>query len=439
MKYLNFMKRSHYFLPTLKETPAEAQIASHILMLRAGMVHKTAAGIYSWLPMGSTVLKKIEDIIRQEQNNIGAHEVIMPTIQPGELWRKSGRYDVYGDEMLRIKDRHGRDMLYAPTAEEVITEIFGSYSGSYRDLPCMLYQIHWKFRDEIRPRFGVMRGREFLMKDAYSFDLDQKSAEETYMKQLTAYIKTFARMGLTAIPVRADTGPIGGDLSHEFQIVAQTGESQIYYDAEIDTMRTSGHVDPVKLRQLYSAADEMHDSDNCPVPPERLKTARGIEVGHIFYFGTKYTKAMDITVLGADGKPFHPHMGSYGIGTSRLVGAVIEANHDEKGIIWPTPIAPFKVGIINLKAGDGTCDTAADKLYQQMTTAGLEPFLDDTDDRAGVKFATMDLIGLPWQVILGPKGIQAGTVEIKCRRTDQREEIPLENAVSYLVEKISQV
>lgn len=425
------MRLSNYFLPTLKETPAEAQIASHRLMLRAAMVNQTTAGIYTWLPLGLRVMEKIEKIICEEQNRIGCHKVLMPTVQPAELWRKSGRYEDYGKEMLRFTDRHDREMLYGPTNEEVITDIIAQYAKSYRDMPTILYQIQWKFRDEVRPRFGVMRGREFLMKDGYSFDLDLESAQNTYKKIFESYIRTFKRMGLTAIPVRADPGAIGGDMSHEFHIVAPTGESAIYYDTAFENLKDD-EMHFGKVSTLYAAADEMHKPEACPIPADRLKTARGIEIGHIFYFGTKYSEPLGATVVGPDGKEIVLEMGSYGIGVSRLVGAIIEANHDENGIIWPYAVAPFHVGLINLKTTDKKAQTLAESLYESLQSAGMEVLYDDRDERAGTKFANMDLIGLPWQIIIGNKTIDTGIVEIKCRRTGERTEINISQAVSFL-------
>jgi prolyl-tRNA synthetase len=419
------MRLSHYFLPTLKETPAEAQIASHRLMLRSGMINQTAAGIYSWLPLGLRVLQKIEKIVTEEQDRIGCHRVLMPTLQPASLWQESGRYDDYGKEMLRIKDRHDRDMLYGPTNEEVITDIVRQYVKSYRQLPQTLYQISWKFRDEIRPRFGVMRGREFLMKDGYSFDLNYEGAKETYKKIFESYLVTFRRMGLTAIPVQADSGAIGGDLSHEFQIVAPTGESTIYYDADYDSLKTD-EMTWERMHNLYAAADEKHDPSKCPIPEDRVRTARGIEIGHIFYFGTKYSKAMNLTVAGPNGESIIPEMGSYGIGVSRLVGAIIEANHDDNGIIWPDAVAPFHVGLINAKSGDPQLNEIAEGLYQALTKQGFEVLYDDRDERPGVKFSNMDLIGIPSQVIVGNKTLEQGTVEIKNRRTGERKEMSIE-------------
>lgn len=424
------MRLTKYFLPILKENPSEASIVSHRLMLRAGLIRQIGAGIYNWLPIGLKVLQKIENIVRSEMNQAGSVEILMPTIQPSELWKESGRYDDYGQEMLRIQDRHKRDMLYGPTNEEVVTDIFRQNIKSYRDLPINLYQIQWKFRDEIRPRFGVMRGREFLMKDAYSFDLDYENAKISYDNMYVAYLNTFRRLGLTAIPVRADNGAIGGELSHEFHILAETGESALYYDAEFENLMNKKELDIPALRKLYAAADEKHDADNCPIPAARLRVKRGIEVGHIFHFGTKYTKAMDVTITDKDGKQFFPEMGSYGIGVSRLVGAIIESSHDDAGIIWPEAVAPFKVGIINLRAGDKDCQEACDKIYDSLTQKSIEVLYDDTDNSAGSKFASMDLIGLPWQIAIGPRGVKAGTVELKNRKTGEKEEITIESAIS---------
>ena len=438
------MRLSHGFIPTLKETPAEAQIASHRLMLRAGLVRQTSAGIYAWLPLGLRVLRNIEQIVRQEQDIAGAQEILMPTIQPAELWRESGRYDDYGKEMLRIRDRHDRDMLYGPTNEEMVTDLFRQSIRSYRELPQILYHIQWKFRDEVRPRFGVMRGREFLMKDAYSFDLDQAGAVTSYRKMMLAYMRTFQRMGLKAIPMEADTGPIGGDLSHEFIILAPTGESQVYYDAafeEIDYLSAGGggfsHQKPDDLerffRQMtthYAATDEKHDLARWDrVTADRKREGRGIEVGHIFYFGTRYSKAMGATFASADGKQVYPEMGSYGVGVSRLVGAVIEASHDEAGIIWPDSIAPFKAAILNLKVGDTACDAMCEQLH---TALGGNALYDDRTDRAGAKFADADLMGHPWQIVVGPRAATAGHVELKRRASNERIEVTPEEALTRI-------
>jgi prolyl-tRNA synthetase len=442
------MRMSRYFLPILRDDPKEAEIVSHRLMLRAGLIRQSSAGIYSWLPMGYRVLKKIEQIVREEQNRAGAIEVLMPTIQPADLWRESGRYDDYGAEMLRIQDRHERDMLYGPTNEEQITQIFRDGVKSYRDLPRNLYHIQWKFRDEIRPRFGVMRGREFLMKDAYSFDLSAEAARHSYNKMFVAYLRTYERMGLKAIPMKADTGPIGGDLSHEFIILADTGESQVYCHRDLIEMPVPGEDTDYDSdlsaiieawTSKYAATDEMHDAKRFEkeVPLNDRLSARGIEVGHIFYFGTKYSKPMKCQVQGPDGGMIAIEGGSYGIGVSRLVGAIIEASHDDAGIIWPEAVAPYTVGLINLKAGDADTDKACAALYDGLEEAGIEVLYDDTDDRAGAKFATMDLIGLPWQLIVGPKGLKDGVAELKHRATGERESVKLDVAIKTLQKKLS--
>jgi prolyl-tRNA synthetase len=439
------MRLSRFFLPVLRDTPREAEIVSHRLMLRAGMIRQEAAGIFSWLPLGHRVLQKVEQIVREEQDRSGAVELKMPTIQSAELWRESGRYDDYGKEMLRIADRAEREMLYGPTNEEMITAIFRQHVQSYKALPLNLYHIQWKFRDEVRPRFGVMRSREFLMKDAYSFDLDQAGARHAYNKMFVAYLNTFARMGIKAIPMRADTGPIGGDLSHEFIMLADTGESEVYCHRDYldfpspgldvdfdDAAGLQGIVD--RWTSVYAATSEMHDEAAwAKVPEADRRAARGIEVGHIFYFGTKYSAPMGCTVAGPDGQRVHPHMGSYGIGPTRVVAALIEASHDEAGIVWPEPVAPFDVGLVNLKAGDAKVDAAAGDLYAKLQAAGKSVLYDDTDERPGAKFATMDLIGLPWQVIVGPKGLAAGEVELKRRRTGERTTLTPEAALARLL------
>jgi len=418
------MRLSRYFLPVLKEAPAEAEIVSHKLMLRAGMIQQLSAGIYNWLPLGFAVLQKVEQIVREEMNAAGAIEIMMPTIQPADIWIESGRFNVYGPEMLRIRDRHDRSMLYGPTNEENVTDIVRRHVHSYRQLPLSLYHIQWKFRDEVRPRFGVMRGREFLMKDAYSFDLDYAGAQRSYDAMFLAYLKAFRRMGLTAIPMQAETGPIGGNLSHEFQILAQTGESQVYYDAafeEIDFL--AENLDVETLKALYAAADDKHDPAACPVPADRLRSGRGIEVGHIFYFGTKYSAPMGARVMGQDGVEVPLEMGSYGVGVSRLVGALIEAFHDEKGIIWPESVAPFRIGLVNLRPDDAATTALAEDIYARLRALGVEVLMDDRDERAGVKFATMELIGLPWQVVVGPRGAAEDTVELKNRASGEKHDI----------------
>jgi prolyl-tRNA synthetase len=427
------MRLSRYFLPLLKEDPAEAEIVSHRLMLRAGMIQQLSAGIYNWLPLGHAVLKKVERIVREEMDRAGAVELLMPTIQPADLWVESGRYDAYGPEMLRIRDRHERAMLYGPTNEENVTDIVRRHVQSYRQLPLNLYHIQWKFRDEIRPRFGVMRGREFLMKDAYSFDLDYDAAVRAYDNMFLAYLRTFRRMGLTAIPMQAESGPIGGNMSHEFQILARTGESEVFYDRAFEEIDFSAaELDIARLKALYAATDDKHDPASCPVPAERLRTGRGIEVGHIFYFGRKYAEPMGATVSGPDGETVALEMGSYGIGVSRLVGALIEANHDEKGIIWPEPVAPFMVGVVNLRTDDSACRELSESAYRRLMAAGVATLLDDRDERAGAKFAAMDLIGLPWQVIVGPRGARAGTVELRSRRGGESLELDVEALVGHL-------
>ena len=435
------MRLSRGFVPTLKQTPAEAQIASHRLMLRAGLVRQTASGIYAWLPAGLRVLNRIAGIVREEQDRIGAQEVLMPTLQPAELWRRSGRYDAYGPEMLRMTDRHDRDLLYGPTNEEMITDLLGQGVKSYRELPQVLYQIQWKFRDEVRPRFGVMRGREFLMKDAYSFDADHAGAVASYRRMLLAYLRSFQRMGVSAIPMLADTGPIGGDLSHEFIILAPTGESGVFYDGRFE--QQDWLADPVdiddhaalagffaRVTALYAATDEKHDEAAwVRVEPAMRREGRGIEVGHIFHFGIKYTGAMGVSVAGHDGELLFPQMGSYGIGISRLAGAIIEASHDESGIIWPDAVAPFRAAILNLKPGDTACDAAAAGLY---ACAPNDLLLDDRGDRAGAKFADADLMGHPLQFVVGPRGAAAGMVEIKTRATGERREIAQGDACALI-------
>jgi prolyl-tRNA synthetase len=437
------MRLSRFLLPVLKETPAEAQIVSHRLMLRAGMIRQEAAGIYAWLPLGLRVLKKIEQIVREEMDRAGAVEMLMPTLQLADLWRESGRYDAYGPEMLRIEDRHKRELLYGPTNEEMITEIFRAYVKSYKALPLNLYHIQWKFRDEQRPRFGVMRGREFLMKDAYSFDLTEDDARKSYNRMFVAYLRTFARMGLKAIPMRAETGPIGGDLSHEFIVLAETGESVVYCDKAVldlpipaETVDYQGDLTPIidQWTSVYAATEDVHDAARYEreVEPANRTETRGIEVGQVFYFGDKYSAPMKACVTGPDGQERPVQMGSYGVGVSRLLGAIIEASHDEAGVIWPQAVSPFGVGIINLRKGDADCDIACETAYTALEAAGLEPLYDDTDERGGAKFATMDLIGLPWQLIIGPKGIKDGVVELKRRATGDRETLHLTDALAKL-------
>jgi prolyl-tRNA synthetase len=433
-------------MPVLKETPAEAQIVSHRLMLRAGMIRQASAGIYSWLPMGFKVLRKLENIVHEEQIRAGHNPMLMPTLQSADLWRESGRYEDYGDEMLRVTDRHGRDMLYGPTNEELITDIFRNSVTSYKQLPLTLYHIQWKFRDEVRPRFGVMRGREFFMKDGYNFDVDQPSAMHAYNRHMVSYLRTYERMGLKAIPMRADSGPIGGDDTHEFLVLADTGESEVFYDSAIlDLKLGEREVDYDNWDQCaaikdewttpYARTDETHDEAVfAEVPEERRMSSRGIEVGQIFYFGTKYSESMNANVVNAEGERVPVHMGSHGIGVSRLVGAIIEASHDDRGIIWPESVTPFDVGIVNLKQGDADADEACEALYRALTAKGLEPLYDDRKERAGAKFATMDLIGLPWRITVGPRGLKNGVVELTSRKTGENQELKPEDAIARLVE-----
>jgi len=439
------MRLSRYFLPVLKETPAEAQIASHRLMLRAGMIRQASAGIYSWLPLGFKVLRKLENIVHEEQQRAGHIPMLMPTLQSADLWRESGRYEDYGDEMLRITDRHGHDMLYGPTNEELITDIFRNSVQSYKQLPLTLYHIQWKFRDERRPRFGVMRGREFFMKDGYNFDVDKPAAIHAYNRHMVSYLRTYERMGLKAIPMRADSGPIGGDDTHEFLVLADTGESEVFFDKDILDLKLGDRVVDYDSREEcaairtewttpYARTDETHDAAlfEAEVPEGRRMSSRGIEVGQIFYFGTKYSDTMGATVVTPEGTRVPVHMGSHGIGVSRLVGAIIEASHDDKGIIWPEAVTPFKVGIINLKQGDGAADAACDALYRELTEKGLEPLYDDRKERAGAKFATMDLIGLPWRITIGPRGLKNGVVELTSRKTGESQELEPAEAVAKL-------
>ncbi|MBB05763.1 MAG: proline--tRNA ligase [Pseudooceanicola sp.] len=440
------MRLSRYFLPVLKETPADAQIVSHRYMLRAGMIRQASAGIYSWLPLGFKVLRKIEQIVHEEQQRAGHIPMLMPTLQSADLWRQSGRYDAYGPEMLRISDRHDREMLYGPTNEEMITDIVASYVTSYKALPLTLYHIQWKFRDEVRPRFGVMRGREFLMKDGYNFDLTKEDALHAYNRHLVSYLRTYERMGLQAIPMRADSGPIGGDYTHEFLVLAETGESEVFYDSEITDLKFGDREidfdDKAQCQAVleeftsrYARTDETHEEAVFnEVPEARRRSARGIEVGQIFYFGTEYSEKLGAYVQDSAGAKVPLHMGSHGIGVSRLLGAIIEASHDDKGIIWPEGVTPFHVGIVNLKQGDAEADGACESLYSAFTDLGLEPLYDDRDERAGNKFANMDMIGLPWRITVGPRGLKNGVVELTSRRTGESEELPPEEAVKRVAE-----
>jgi len=429
------MKYSNFFIPTLKDAPSDAEIISHKMMIRAGMIKQSSAGIYSWLPLGLLVLKKIEQIVREEQNNAGAIELLMPTIQSSDLWVKSGRYDDYGKEMLRITDRSGREMLYGPTNEELITDIFQSHINSYKDLPINLYHIQWKFRDELRPRFGVMRGREFLMKDNYSFDLNETEAKKSYDNMFRAYIRTFIRMGLTPISLRAETGPIGGNLSHEFQIIAKTGESQLYYDKKLETLNPNT-IDPNELQSFYAAVDEQHDDNKCPISRDDLKISKGIEVGHIFYFGTKYSEKLNAFVQDQNGKNIPVHMGSYGIGVSRLVGAIIEAYHDENGIKWPLEVAPFKISIINLMPGDQDCDTKSLEYYEYFMKNNVEVIFDDRICSIGKKLSDNELIGTPFQIIIGKRDLKNNLVEFKNRQNNEIQKISCNDVINFVNNKL---
>ncbi|QQR68966.1 MAG: proline--tRNA ligase [Alphaproteobacteria bacterium] len=439
------MRMSQFFLPTMKDHPSEAVAVSHQLMLRAGMINQHAAGLFTWLPLGNRVLRKIEALVRAGMDEAGAQEITMPILQPTEPWKQSGRWEAYGQEMLRMKDRQGRDLIFSPTNEEIVTDVFRAHAQSWRDMPCLLYQIQWKFRDELRPRFGVLRAREFLMKDAYSFDLDAVSAEQTYMKMMMAYMRIFARLGIRAIPMRADSGQIGGDCCHEMIVLAETGESGVFCDKawqEFDTCASmphdTGNTDALKswfqnVTQLYAATEDKHDPRTCPVPDTQLLATRGIEVGHIFSFGTKYTVPMGLKLASREGDPIAPHGGAYGIGVSRLVGAVIEANHDAAGIVWPHQIAPFSVGIIQLRPGHADSNSVANALSQSLTQAGAEPLWDDREDSPGSKFATMDLIGLPWSITIGHHGLKSGTVDLKHRATGRKESVSAESAINTVL------
>ncbi len=410
------MYLSKLFIPILKETPTEAKIKSHQLMLRVGMIKQSSTGIYSWLPLGFKIMKKIEQIVREEQNKIGAQELLMPTIQSSKIWKESGRYDDYGEEMLRIKDRQGKEMLYGPTNEELITEIFRASIKSYKSLPKLLYHIQWKFRDELRPRFGIMRCKEFFMKDAYSFDINDDEAKKSYNKMFFAYLNTFKRLGLTAIPMAADTGPIGGDLSHEFIILAETGESKIYTDKkvfDIDINKYNSEDNSIrelrkKYNEFYSVTDDKYNKDEFEkkIKTENRLETKGIEVGHIFYFGDKYSKPLKCSVDLKDGKKVNVKMGSYGIGVSRLVGAIIEAKFNNNIMKWPDSISPFEVALIaGFQKNDKSNLLKAEKIYKSLKESKIDVLFDDTDDHLSAKFKKFDLIGIPYQIILGSKSI----------------------------------
>ena len=409
---------SKLFIPITKNLPSDAKIKSHQLMLRAGMIKQSSAGIYSWLPIGLKVMKKIEQIVREEQNKIGAQELLMPTIQSADIWKESGRYNDYGEEMLRIKDRQGREMLYGPTNEELITDIFRSSVKSYKSLPQMLYHIQWKFRDEIRPRFGVMRCREFFMKDAYSFDLDDKSAKVSYNKMFFSYLKTFKRLGLEAIPMAADTGPIGGDLSHEFIILAETGESKIYTDKSIFEIDLNNYnYDNLSLEKMikdyssvYAVTDEKFKKAEFDkkVNKQNQLITKGIEVGHIFYFGDKYSKPLNCFVDSQDGKKNAVKMGSYGIGVSRLVGAIIEAKYEKEIMKWPKAVSPFDIVIIpSFSKNNKENLTKSIKIYEELKKQNIDVLLDDVEENMSQKFKKHDLIGIPFQIIIGSKSTES--------------------------------
>ena len=411
------------FIPITKDFPSEAKIKSHQLMLRTGMIKQSSAGIYSWLPLGFKVMKKIEQIVREEQDNIGAQEMLMPTIQSADIWKESGRYNDYGEEMLRIKDRQGREMLYGPTNEELITEIFRTSIKSYKLLPQLLYHIQWKFRDEVRPRFGVMRCREFYMKDAYSFDVDESSARNSYNKMFYSYLKTFKRMDLEAIPMPADTGPIGGDLSHEFIIIADTGESKIYTDKNILNIKLKDYTfspeSLIKMREsfssIYAATDEKFNNEDfqLKVKKENQMITKGIEVGHIFYFGDKYSKPLNGLIDSKDGKKVAVKMGSYGIGVSRLVGAIIEAKFKNNIMKWPKSVSPFDVVIIpSITKNNKENLEKAEKIYNFLKKQNVDVLLDDADENMSNKFKKHDFIGIPFQIILGSK-TQGENLEFK--------------------------
>jgi prolyl-tRNA synthetase len=421
------MRLSSFFLPVSKNNPQDAQIISHRLMIRSGMIYQNTSGIYSYLPLAQRVIQNLERIIEAGLNKIGCQRITMPTIQPASLWVESGRYGDYGKEMLRFQDRHDRPLVYGPTHEEVVTDIARAYIKSYRQLPKTLYQIHWKFRDEIRPRFGVMRGREFLMKDAYSFDETEQGARQTYENIFNAYLDIFNMMGLHVIPLKADPGPIGGDLSHEFHVLANTGESALYYDQAFHDLQPQD-MTMEKLTQLYAMSDDQHDPYQCPIPKEKLQSKRGIEVGHVFYFGDKYTKSMRMTIVNRNGDQIYPQMGSYGIGVTRLLAAIIESSHDAQGIIWPKEVTPFQVGLINLKENH---TTKADDLYTVLLNHHISCLYDDTDEGVGKKFSTMDLIGLPLQIIIGDK-IQENLIEFKIRQTGDRHIISVNDAIGFI-------
>lgn len=403
------MRRSQYFVPTLRENPAEAQVVSHRLMLRAGMIRQVTSGIYNWLPLGLKAVRKVEHIVRTEMNAAGAQEIVMPVVQPAELWQETGRWEKYGAELLRLEDRHEHASVLGPTHEEVVTDIYRKNVKSYKELPINLYQIQTKFRDEVRPRFGVMRGREFTMKDAYSFDINVDAGMVSYETMKQAYHKIFAAMQLDYRMVNADSGQIGGDFSHEFHVLADTGEDDLLFDPAGE----------------YAVNVEKYDPATAPKPKEQLEQRKGIEVGHIFLLKDVYSKPMNAVVPRSDGNDEPVTMGCYGIGITRVVAAAIEQNHDEKGIIWPMALAPFHVGLVSLRPADEACAAAADKMYADLQSQGLEVLYDEREASAGDKFAEMDLLGFPWQCIIGPKGVAENQAEWKNRRTGEIQMLPL--------------
>lgn len=403
------MRLSQAFIPTLKENPSEAQVPSHRLLLRAGMIRQVTSGVYNWLPLGFKVLQKVEKVVREEMNKAGAQEILMPMVQPAEFWQETGRWDKMDAELCRIQDRHNRDFCLGPTHEEVVTDLYRNNIQSYKQLPVMLYQIQTKFRDEIRPRFGLMRGREFMMKDCYSFDVDKESALTSYEKMRLAYHSIFKRLGLEYRQVLADTGAIGGNYSHEFHVLADTGEDDLLFDPESD----------------YAVNVEKYDENDAPKPKDQLEQKKGVEVGHIFLLEDVYSKPMNAMIAQQDGSSQPVVMGCYGLGVSRVVAAAIEQNHDDNGIVWPEQIAPYKVGIIAMKMKNEDVKEAAEKLYEDLQAQGVEVLLDDRDASPGQKFNEMDLIGLPWQCVIGPKGLDKGVMEWKNRKTGEKIELPI--------------
>jgi len=427
------VRLSRYFLPTSKNIPSDAHLISHKLMLQTAMIHQISAGIYAFSPVALRVLKKIEAIIRDEQDKIGGLELLMPTIQPASLWKESGRYEDYGQELLRFPDRHKNEMLFGPTGEEVLTDFFKTHVKSYKDLPKRFYQIQWKFRDEIRPRFGIMRGREFLMKDLYSFDLDKESALSCYKDVVASYYNIFHRMNLKVLAVRADTGPIGGDLSHEFVVLAPYGESDLVYDSRLSLSKALSFEE---LQRTYAVADDQFNPETCPLPEELRARSKGIEIGHVFYFGTKYSQPLGATVMGPEGDQVPVYMGSYGIGVTRLLATLIEVFHDEKGMVWPASVSPFDVSLLNLKMADDAAGVMADRFYQEAGQAGYDVLYDDRLASPGFKLKDADLVGMPYQVIVGEKALREGLFELKERHTGHQEYLSLEACLNKLLASV---